>query len=49
MFDTRKFLPLSSAIAGGTAARISGSHRAIGVPGMVHRTASLSSYRGSLR
>ena len=49
MFDARNFLPLSSAVAGETAARVSGSLRVIGVPGMAHRTASFPNYRGVLR
>ena len=49
MFDARTFLQLSSAVAGETAARISGSVRVIGMPGMVHRTASFPIYRGNLR
>ena len=49
MFDARNFLPLSSAVAGETVARVSGSVRVIGVPGMAHRTASFPIYRGNLR
>jgi len=49
MFDARKLLPLSSAVAGETTARIGGSLRVIGVPGMAHRTASFPIYRGNLR
>jgi hypothetical protein len=49
MFDVRNFPPLSSAVAGETGARVGGSLRMIGVPGMAHRTASLPIYRGNLR
>jgi hypothetical protein len=49
MFDTRNSIPLSSAVAGGAVARVGGSLRVIGVPGMAHPTASLPIYRGSLR
>ena len=49
MIDTRKLLPLSSAVAGGTGARVDGGLRMIGVPGMAHRTASYPIYRGILR
>ena len=49
MFDARNFLPLSSAVAGETAASVGGSLRVIGVPGMAHRTASFPIYRGKLR
>ena len=49
MFDARNSLPLSSAVAGGTVARVGGSLRMIGVPGMAHPTASFPIYRGSLR
>jgi len=49
MFDARNSLPLSSAVAGGTAARVCGSLRMIGVPRMAHPTASFPIYRGSLR
>ena len=49
MFDARKFFPFSSAVAGGTAARVGGSLPMKGVPGMAHRTASFPIYRGILR
>jgi hypothetical protein len=49
MFDARKFIPLSSALADGTAARAGGSLLTIGVPGMAHRIASFPIYRGVLR
>ena len=49
MFDTRKPLPLSSAVAGETGVRVDGSLRVIGMPGMAHRNASLPIYRGNLR
>ena len=49
MFDARNFLPLSSALAGEAAARVDGSLPMWGVPGMAHRTASFSIYRGILR
>jgi len=49
MLDARQLLPLSSAVAGETAARVGGSLRMIGVPGMAHRTASYPIYRGILR
>ena len=49
MFDAHNFLPLSSAVAGGTVARVGGSLRMIGVPGMAHPTAPLPIYRRSLR
>ena len=49
MFDARNFLPLSSAIAGGTGARVGGRLPIIGVPGMAHRTASFPICRGVLR
>jgi hypothetical protein len=49
MFDARKFLPLSSAVAGETAVRFGGNLLSIGVPGMAHRTASYPIYRGVLR
>jgi hypothetical protein len=49
MFDARNSIPLSSAVAGETVARVGGSLRVIGVPGMAHRTASFPIYRGSLR
>ncbi len=49
MFSAPNFLPLSPAVAGETAARVNGRFRVIGVPGMVHRTASFPIYRGNLR
>ena len=49
MFDARNFLPLSSAIAGGTGTRVGGSLLSIGVPDMAHRTAPFPIYRGILR
>ena len=49
MFDACNFLPLSSAVADETTARVGGSLRMIGVPGMAHPTASFPIYRGSLR
>jgi hypothetical protein len=49
MFDARNLLPLSSAVAVETAARVGGSLRVIGMPGMAHRTASFLIYRGNLR
>jgi len=48
MFDARNNFPLSSAVAGETAARVGGI-LIIGVPGMAHRTASFPIYRGVLR
>ena len=48
MFDARSFLPLSSAIAGGTGTRVGGL-LSIGVPDMAHRTASFPICRGVLR
>jgi hypothetical protein len=48
MFDACNFSPLSSAVAGETAARVGGI-LIIGVPGMAHRTASFPIYRGVLR
>ena len=49
MFSAPNFLPLSSAIAGETVARVNGRFRVIGAPGMAHRTASFPIYRGNLR
>ena len=49
MFDARNSLPLSSAVAGGTVARVGGSRRMIGGPRMAHPTASFPICRGSLR
>ena len=49
MFNARKFIPHSSAVAGETVTRVGGSLLTIGVPDMAHRTASLPIYRGVLR
>jgi len=49
MFDACNFSPLSSAVAGETAARVGGILPIIGVPGMGHRTALFPIYRGVLR
>ena len=49
MFDARKFIPLSSAVADETAVRVGGSLLSIGEPGMAHRTASFPIYRGVMR
>ena len=49
MSDARNFLPLSSALADETAARAGGNLPMWEVPGMAHRTASFSIYRGILR
>ena len=48
MIDARKILPLSSAVADETDARVGGLP-IIGVPCMAHRTAPFPIYRGNLR
>jgi len=49
MSNTRKFTPLSSAVAGGTVVRVDNGFAQWGGAGMAHRTASFPIYRGVLR
>jgi hypothetical protein len=49
MFNARKFIPHSSAVAGETVARVGDSRARVGAMDMAHRTASLPIYRGVLR
>jgi hypothetical protein len=49
MFNARKFIPLSSAVAGETVVRVGDSRTSWGGIDMAHRTASFPIYRDVLR
>jgi hypothetical protein len=49
MSNARNAIPLSTAFAAGTVARVGGSRPGIGTLDMAHRTASFPIYRGVLR
>jgi hypothetical protein len=49
MFNARKFIPHSSAVAGETVVRVGDSRARVGAMDMARRTASLPTYRGALR